>query len=126
MVTYPRERLLDVRQAGGVTLARLAAGDAWDNEVTRVLAERLDGLAGRQGLVVDLGRVIFLDSTLVGLLVGLHKRARHAGRRLALCGLGAQARAVLDRTRLDRILHVYPSEAEAVASFEPGDRGAAP
>ena len=122
MVTHPRQGLLEVRQAGGVTVARLAAGETWDSEVTKVLADRLDSLAGRQGLFVDLGRVAFLDSSLVGLLVGLHKRTRHAGGRLALCGLGPQAQAVLDRTRLDRLLHVYPGEAEAVASFEAGGR----
>ena len=122
MITHPRKGLLDVRQAGGVAVARLAADESWDNEVTKFLADQLDSLAGRQGLVVDLGRVVFLDSSLVGLLVGLHKRARQAGGRLALCGLGPQARDVLDRTRLDRLLHVYPGEAEAVASFEAGGR----
>jgi anti-anti-sigma factor len=126
MITHPSRDLLEVRQAGGVTVARLAGGDTWDNELTAFLAARLDALTGRAGLVVDLSRVTFLDSTLVGLLVGLHKRARQAGGRLALCGLGPHAREVLDRTRLDRVLHVYPGEAEAVATFEPGGRAAVP
>ena len=123
MITHPRQGLFDVRQAGGVTVARLAAAETWDGEGMKVLAARLDSLAGRPGLVLDLGRVAFLDSSLVGLLVGLHKRTRHAGGRLALCGLGRQPQAVLDRTRLDRVLHVYPTEADAVASF---GQGAAP
>jgi anti-sigma B factor antagonist len=117
MITHPRPGLLDVRHAGGVTVARLAPGDTWDEQDTQALAARLDNLAGRPGLVLDLGGVAFLDSTLVGLLVGLHKRVRHAGGRLALCGLGPQARAVLGRTRLDRVLDLYPAEADALASF---------
>jgi anti-sigma B factor antagonist len=122
MITHPRPGLLDVRQAGGVTVARVAADASWDDEGRKALAARLEDLASRPGLVLDLGPVTFLDSTFVGLLVGLHKRARHAGGRLALCGLGAQAREVLGRTRLDRLLNLYPAEADALASFAPGGR----
>ena len=125
MIAHPRQHLLDVRQTGDVTVASLTPGATRDEEDMRALAAELEDLARRPGLVLDLGRVPFLDSCLVGLLVGLHKRACHAGGRLALCGLGPQARIVLDRTRLDRFLHLYPAEADALASFASRGEGAA-
>ena len=50
-------------------------------------------------------------------LVGLDREARAAGGRLALCALGPQALALFQTTRLDRKLHIYPTEAEALRSF---------
>jgi anti-anti-sigma factor len=123
MEPRPRHCRLDVGQAGGVTVVRMTGDESHDDEGLMALRARLCDLLGRPGLtglVLDLARVAFLDSSLVGTLVQLHKRAEASGCGLALCGLGLQARRVLGLTKLDRVLHAYDTEPQAVGSFGPG------
>jgi anti-anti-sigma factor len=116
MISYPHLGRLEVEQAEGVTVARLSVNLAWDEEGARALGAELSRLAGRPGcrrLAVDLGRVEFLPSLLLGQLVALHKTARAAGCRLVLCALSAHAALVLERTRLHRVFTICRDEEEA-------------
>jgi anti-sigma B factor antagonist len=125
MMTNPHNHLLEVEQVGQVTIARLAADNLWDEETVRSLRGPLQGLLerpGSPGLVVDLASLENLSSSAVGLLVGLHRRARAAGRRVALCGLTPRASALLERIRLGGVLEVYPAQDPALASFDPEPR----
>jgi anti-sigma B factor antagonist len=123
MEARPHHCRLDVGQAAGVTVVHMSGDESQGDEGLMALRARLCDLLerpGGAGLVLDLAPVAFLDSSLMGTLVLLHKRAKAAGRRLALCGLGPQARWVLGLTRLDRVLQAYGTEAEAVAALAPG------
>ncbi len=62
--------------------------------------------AGTGDLVVDVSGVRLLDATGLGVLVGTHRRATRAGRRLVLRGAQPQLTRLLVRTRLHRVLHV--------------------
>ncbi len=66
------------------------------------------------GLVVNLAGVTFIDSTGVGVLVGVWRRVRAIGVGLALAMPSNQARKVLDTTGLTQVLPVYGSEEDAV------------
>jgi anti-sigma B factor antagonist len=67
-----------------------------------------------RGLVVNLAGIRFIDSTGVGVLVGIWHRARATDRCLALAAPSRQARAVLESTGLTEVLPIYHSQTEAV------------
>lgn len=66
---------------------------------------------GRGPLVVDLSGVECLDATGLGVLVGSHRRARSAGRRLVLTDVPTHLARVLCVTRLSRIIAVHRAAA---------------
>lgn len=65
--------------------------------------------SGTGDLVLDLSDVLVIDTTGLGLLVGVHRRAGRCGRRLVLRGVSAPVLRLLHRTRLHRVLHVEES-----------------
>jgi anti-anti-sigma factor len=79
---------LDVHQAADARLALQGA-----------VAEGVDDL------VVDLSGVSVVDATGLGVLVGAHRRAGRAGRRLVLADPSPALLRVLFLTRLHRVLH---------------------
>lgn len=70
-------------------------------ELRRVL---LDVPEGVQHVVVDLTEVSFLDSTVLGVLVGANKRLRSRGSALALVGASGIPLKALRLTGLDFLL----------------------
>ena len=81
------------------------------HDVRRAVHEALD--AGSGDLVVDLRDVEMLDATGLGMLVGAHRRAGRAGRRLVLSNLSPQLVRLLRVSRLNRILLVEPESLVA-------------
>jgi anti-sigma B factor antagonist len=71
--------------------------------------------SGTTLVVLDLGDVAFLDSVGVSVIVGGHKRLRHAGGRLHLAAPTSTVRRVLGLTRLDAIIPTFETLAEAEA-----------
>jgi anti-sigma B factor antagonist len=70
-------------------------------------------------LIVDLSRTTFLDSSALGVLIGAFKRMRERDGRLDVVQPAAALRRIFEITALDRILSLYESREEALAS---GDR----
>ncbi|RZU51579.1 anti-sigma B factor antagonist [Krasilnikovia cinnamomea] len=92
------------------------------------LRERLVELvdAGARNVVVDLGRVDFLDSTGLGVLVGALKRLRAASGTFALVCAKEPLLKIFRITALDQVFPIYPS-VEAATSATPGEhRGSGP
>lgn len=67
--------------------------------------------------VIDLGRVKFVDSSGCGALVEMHKHFQTGGGGLRLCNPAPNVKTLLDMVRLNRVLGLYPTREEAVASF---------
>lgn len=80
------------------------------------LRERLHGLLAdnKQQLVVDLDDVGFLDSTALGVLVGVLKRARAEGGEVRIVCTQPRVRKVFEITRLDSAFDLFDSVDEAV------------
>jgi anti-sigma B factor antagonist len=80
------------------------------------LRDRLLALVddGHSSLVVNLGGVSFIDSTGLGVLVGVWRRLRPIDGVLALAAPAGQVRDVLATTGLTKPLSIYQSTAEAV------------
>lgn len=71
--------------------------------------------SGAAELVVDLSGVELLDATGLGVLVGTHRRARGAGRRLVLRDAAPRVARLLTLTRVDRIIAVEQTTAVGAA-----------
>lgn len=103
-------------------------GDAADWSVARIsgeidiataprLRERLIALvtSGRKHVVLDLGGVAFLDSTGLGVIVGVLKRARTLGGDLRLVCPNPAVRKVFEITALDRTMPLADTVEHALA-----------
>ena len=67
-----------------------------------------------RGLVVNLAGVTFIDSTGIGVLVGVWRRVMATDTGLAVAMPSPQVQKVLDATGLTKVLSVYSLEADAV------------
>jgi anti-sigma B factor antagonist len=95
-----------------------------DHDNAGVLRARLLDLAaaGERAIVVDLGRVAFLDSSALGAVLSGLKALGPEGR-LSLCALSPRVRHVIELTRLDRIVRLFETREAAIAGERVGDGG---
>ena len=95
----------------------LEVGGEIDVYTAPQLRERLISLVdgGARHVVVDLGRVEFLDSTGLGVLVGALKRLRGAGGELFLVCGQERLLKIFRITGLDRVFTLYPTVEAATA-----------
>lgn len=90
-----------------------------DNERVRAGLLRLVDEEKRTHLVLDFGRVQFISSTVIGVLLTLNKRLAAAPpgtAGLALCGVGPRLLDLLKISKLDRLLTIKPTRKEALAT----------
>jgi len=113
------ELSLSTRESAGTTVVDV--GGEIDVYTSPKLRERLVGLVneGAISLVVNLDAVEFIDSTGLGVLVGVLKRTRARGGSLSLvCRRDALLR-VFTITGLEKVFAIYDSVADATAPVEP-------
>jgi anti-sigma B factor antagonist len=111
------------RSEGGVVVISLTGEH--DLTTAPTLRERLDEAFGKGSpVVVNLSGAEFIDSSIIGVLVDMHKRAGEAGLGFAtaLEDGAAPVRRVLEVTGLDRNLPVRDSEREAIETATAGAR----
>jgi anti-anti-sigma factor len=75
--------------------------------------------AGRRSLVINLLGVTGVDAAGLGTLADAFSVSRATGGDLKLVVRCAEIRELLARTKLLELLPALPTEAEAIASFEP-------
>ena len=102
---------------GDVTVVELLVDSLDAFNADEVKAELDDVAAAHPKTVVDLGRVKFVDSSGCGALVEMQKRFHAGGGDLRLCNPTANVKTVLDMVRLNRVLGLYATRDQAVASF---------
>ncbi|HLK32004.1 MAG TPA: STAS domain-containing protein [Terriglobales bacterium] len=78
-----------------------------------------EALAEGNHIVLDLGGVTHIDSTGLGVLVGLHTSARRSGGDLKLANLNPHLRDVLGMTRLLTIFELFDTAEDAAVTFNP-------
>jgi len=64
-------------------------------------------------LIFDIAKVPYMDSAALGLLVNFYVSAQKNGRRMAIAGATPRVLTLFEMTRLDGLLRLYPSVAEA-------------
>ena len=69
----------------------------------------------RDRLVLDFSKVKYLSSQAIGIILTLNKKlAQFKDSSVVLCGVGQQLMQLLKITRLDQILKIVPTQAEAL------------
>jgi anti-anti-sigma factor len=106
---------LDYGVADGIAVARVAGEvDVANCGVLRDSLLRIVTDEGFRGLVVNLAGVRFIDSTGIGVLVGVWRAARVTTSGVVVAASAPQVRRVLETAGLTKILPVYDAEADAV------------
>jgi anti-sigma B factor antagonist len=108
---------IDVKDSGKVTVVT-PHGDV-DMAVSDEVRQRLVALVdqGRARLVLDLGGVMYIDSSGLGALVAAMKHARAAGGDIKVCTLESDVRSLFEMTRLNKVISVHGTRQEAIASW---------
>ena len=75
-------------------------------------------LQANTGLVLDLSRLRFVDSSGLGAMVSCLRQLSAKGGDLKLCGMSKQVRGLFELVRMHRIFDIYGSKEEAVHAFE--------
>ena len=73
--------------------------------------------AGDTRLVLDLTKVVFVDSTGLGALVGILKQVGNRGE-LSICGIQSPVQQMFKLTRMDRVFRIFPDADAARAALE--------
>ena len=109
---------IKTRSADDVIIFELAG--RFDNYSTPPFAEQLElaAKADPAQVVVNLGNVIFVDSTGLAALVQGMKRCRQQNGDLHLCSLQRSVFMIFELTRLDRAFHIFVDEEHALQAFE--------
>ena len=121
MRPQPGQPLLGVKRVGGVAVVRFLRPAIRDVGLVEAVAGELSRVLAREvppRLVLDFGGVTYLSSAMLGAVLTANHKARAAGGRLALCALAPEVAALFGVTRLDREFDIYPTEQEALRSFE--------
>jgi anti-sigma B factor antagonist len=77
-------------------------------------------LVGKGNVVLDLGRVRFVDSSGLGAILGCLRLIEGGGGGLRLCGLLPEVRKAVELVRMDRLLDVHATRDEALAAMRDG------
>lgn len=85
------------------------------HKLRQQLALTTDGQAAN--IVLELGGVDFIDSSGLAAIVHGMKQCRATGGDLRLCKLHQSVRMVLELTRLDKALDIFPNQEGALLSF---------
>jgi anti-sigma B factor antagonist len=108
---------LSVHDNHGVTVV-MVSGEI-DAGNSAQLGEELDHLLteGIRKLVIDLGKVGFMNSSGLATLVRYYKRVRSNYGDISLAALQPRVRQAFQLTRLDRVFELQPDVAKAVQRF---------
>jgi anti-sigma B factor antagonist len=99
--------VLDV--SGRITLGE---GNVMLREIVSDLAAK-----GNNDIVLNLGEVVYIDSSGIGELVKAHTTIRNKGGRLKLANLNKRVHDLLEMTRLSSVFDIERDEASALKSF---------
>jgi anti-anti-sigma factor len=73
-------------------------------------------LDGRKKLILDCGKLEFISSMGLGILVRVHSRMKKLGGDVKLAGVQGAVAQVLNMVSLNRIFESYPGVDEAIAA----------
>jgi anti-anti-sigma factor len=104
---------IEIGETGGVTV--FALDGRLDSATAPDLEQRLLGPAGSPGaaLVVDCGRLAYVSSAGLRVLLMAAKAARGAGGRIALAALQPQVRQVFDISGFSSLFEIHDTAAAA-------------
>jgi anti-sigma B factor antagonist len=105
-------------EEGGITIIE-PKGELIGGIETDELRKTIDDavVRGNTKLVIDLGKVNYLNSTALGLLASTHVNYVKRNSRVVLCNIEKHIQSIFIITKLALIFEVYKDQNEAIASF---------
>ncbi len=73
---------------------------------------------GTKNLLINMRKVIYIDSAGLSVLISAHRRANEAGGEFALCNLQQPVRQVCRITGIDKVIQIFQTKVEATAKFK--------
>ena len=70
-------------------------------------------------LILDLTESPYMDSAGLGLIMNQHVSAEQGKRKLLVAGVNGRIGSLLETTRVDQVLRIFPTVADAEASLGP-------
>ena len=111
MAADAHEPRLDVASDGNRVLVRFVNCDSLNEFTSDRVGQLLSALATDKcdgQVALDLANIQYLTSTVLGHLLGLHKRLAAGGGHLCLENVGPSVRDVFRVTQLDHVLDIRP------------------
>ena len=105
----------------------IAADGGIDRHTSKEFVEQILELieGGMTKIIIDCGKLTYISSWGLGVLLRLHKRAKMAGGEVKIANVHSRIVEVLKITRLNKIFGIYPDVDRARLEFRPtGDRPA--
>lgn len=104
-------------QAGDVTSIRI--DDRLEADTVQEFRDTMSQLAsqGKIKIVLDLGKVSFIDSSGLGCIVSVLRQFRQKNGDIKLACITDSIRPLIEIVRLHRVFDIYDSAEEAVRSF---------
>ena len=109
---------VDVARQGDVAIVHCGGRIVFGQEVDELRLTVLSLLKETNCVVLHLAGIDQIDSEGLAALVGLFISAHNRSGNLKLTNLSPKCRELLRVTQLDKIFETYPSEAEALESFQ--------
>ncbi len=80
------------------------------------LLSHITGVPEDQSVVIDLEKIEFLDSSGLGVLVGISRKKRAAGATFRLAGMNNRVRKVFELTNTSSLFDIYDDAATAATA----------
>ncbi|MCA9900223.1 MAG: anti-sigma factor antagonist [Ardenticatenaceae bacterium] len=110
--------IVDTEMLNGLTAVLKLNGRLTRNTADLLKKEGLRLLRGNYNqLVLNFAETSFVDSAGLGVLVALQKRLSEQGGRLAVCNLATAVAKTIQLVRLDHVLKIFASEADALTQL---------
>src|SRR5208283_4532970 len=95
--------------------------EAMIDQCKREILEVLD-TTEESNLLVHFGRVTFMSSAALGMLIRVNKKCKEYDVALKLCNISPDIRQVFKITSLDKILEIHDDAAGAIEAFRKSGR----
>ncbi len=115
---YKSNFSLSIRSAGqhiGIIDMQGGLAASAETELFKSLAELSD--QGAQVIVLGFNELTFINSSGIGLLVRMVMRAKRQEQQVLAFGLQEHLQRIFALTRLQEVIHVYETEAEALGTL---------
>ena len=111
---------ITLRTSSGIVVADFTKGELKDEREILRLLEKLGALTQKRAqvqLLLNMAEVTYVSSSGLGALVGLMKKTKGTQGTMKICGLVPDVQEVFEVMQLDKIIPVFKTEDEAMASF---------
>lgn len=109
---------LDVERKEKNIIIRLAGElDLYTVNNLKIVLEREMEAKGIKNLILNLGKVNFIDSSGIGLILGKYKALTEHGGKVAAVDLLPVVKRIFELSGLLKIIPIYDTESQAVSDF---------